>query len=109
MKIRLQRGLPQPPSEGLEESPWGGYLETGACRHGRGKMRRIVGQQPVGVALHGRQQEGNVCRMADEGPCLDHGLGIWEGDEFWPCQGEQSRIILQNLLCVLWREGGSVM
>ena len=47
--------------------------------------------------------------MADEGTCLYHGLGIWEGDEFWPCQGEQSRIILQDLLCVLWWECGSVM
>jgi hypothetical protein len=47
--------------------------------------------------------------MADEGTCLDHGLGIWEGDEFWPRQGEQSRIVLQNLLCVLWRECGSVV
>jgi hypothetical protein len=45
--------------------------------------------------------------MVDEGTCLEHGLGIWKGDEFWPCQGEQRCIILQNLLCVLWREGRS--
>jgi hypothetical protein len=47
--------------------------------------------------------------MADEGTCQEHGLGIWKWDEFWPCQGEQRRIILQNLLCVLWREGASVV
>src|SRR5262245_48953084 len=101
MKLRLQPGLLQTPSESLEESPWGGNLETGACRHGWGKMRCVACQQPVGMTLHSREQNRNICRMADEGTCLDHGLGIWEGDEFWPSQGEQRRIILQNLLCVL--------
>jgi hypothetical protein len=47
--------------------------------------------------------------MANEGTCLEHGLSIWERDEFWPRQSEQRRIILQNLLYVLWREGGSVI
>ena len=84
-------------------------METSTCGHSWGKMRRIMGQQPVGVALHSRQQNGDICRMADEGTCLEHGLGPWERDEFWPCQGEQRRIILQNLLCILWREGGSVI
>jgi hypothetical protein len=61
------------------------------------------------MALHGREQDGDICGMADKGTCLKHGFGIWERDDLWPCESEQSRVILQDLLGIVWRECGRVV
>jgi hypothetical protein len=47
---------------------------------------------------------GTFRRVADQRTCLCYIMGVWERDDFWTCQSEEGRIILQDLLRVRWWE-----
>jgi hypothetical protein len=72
-------GSREAPGEGCKEHARRGNPEPGAGGHCRGKMGRIVRQQPVGLALHGGEQDRDIRGVPDERARPHNVLRIREG------------------------------
>jgi hypothetical protein len=71
-------------------------------------MLGVVGQEPVGAAIHGRQEHWNIGGMANQMAIGAHAINFPIGHPFRATQRNQAAIVFDELIGVCGTESACV-